>query len=145
MPYITASQIYGKIPQKKVNDACDDDGDGNANKIADVLNQIITNACSAVDGLLGARYPTPFTPNTEGNYPAVVVQAALLFAVEDLYNRREIIDDKVSRQANDMRDRLKLIAQRKLPLDATISEDLSAATGTMPYVPPRISQCNQTS
>lgn len=132
--YITYPQIYAEIPQQKVNDALDDDGDGQAD--AGLLDAIIANACSAVDGKLGGRFATPFTAPV----PAIVVQAALIFACEKIYGRREMTGQKnpYTDQANKIRDMLDLINQRKMPLDATIEEDLQAQQFSNTYVPGRL-------
>ena len=142
MAYITPAQIYAKIPQPKVNDALDDVGDGNAATIQQNLDQIIANAGTAVDGRLGARYATPFVLNANNAYPAIVVEAALIFACEEIYKRREIagVKNPFGTEADNLRKRLDDIAWRNMPLDATIEEDLVAAAGTNAYVPGRITQ-----
>ena len=129
MPYITPQQIYGKIPQQKVNDACDDSGDGDAAQIAATLNQIIADACQVVDGMLQGRYPVPFS----GAPPAVVVQAALAFACEAIYGRRQVGEQvnpfttqaRVYRGSSSGPGLLTKIANRELPLDAAEVESIT--------------------
>jgi phage gp36-like protein len=126
--YITPAQIYGKIPQQKVTDACDDSGSGNAVQIENTLNQIIADACQVVDGFLQGRYPVPFS----GTIPAIVVQASLAFACEAIYGRRQVGEEAnpFTRQANVYRGSstaaglLTKIANRELPLDVAEVESI---------------------
>lgn len=125
MPYITSSQIYAEIPQPKVNDALDDDGDGRPD--AGILDQIIADAGNEVDGYLQARYPVPFNPA-----PAIVVQATLIFACEKIYGRREVVNQKnpYTERAAIFRGKvgqpgtLTKIANRELPLDSSELESV---------------------
>jgi phage gp36-like protein len=127
MPYITCQQIYGQIPQPKVNDALDDDSDGVADKGS--LEQIISDAGAAVDGFLSGRYRTPFG----APYPAIVVQAALAFACEAIARRREATENQnpFTPRANIYRGTpsapglLMKIANRELPLDVSEVEAIT--------------------
>jgi phage gp36-like protein len=127
MPYITCQQIYGNIPQPKVNDALDDDGDGQADP--GVLDQIIADSCQEVDGYLQGRYTVPFT----GEIPSVVVQASLAFACEKIYGRREVGAEanpftakaRVFRGTSGTPGILTKIANRDLPLDVGETESIT--------------------
>ena len=135
--YTTPQALYGKIPQVKVNDALDDNGDANPQAIAANLAQVISNASTEVDSALESRYSVPFfTP-----FPALVSQCALVFACEDIYSRREIGPEKnpFTKQAVELRQKLKDIAERKLPLDTTTEpESPGAQLGGSAYVPGRL-------
>lgn len=132
--YVNASQIYGLIPQPKVNDALDDNGDGQPD--AGLLDQVIANAAARVEGQLASRYAVPF----DAPYPAFVVLATLYFAVEEIYRRREVFGDKnpYAKETADIREQLRKIANRELPLDAGIDETAQANYGGPVYVPGRV-------
>ena len=134
--YTNAAAIYSKIPQPRVIEALDDDGDGQID--AGALDQIIANASLAVDGALQSRYSgqIPFDP-----IPPFVAQCALIFACEDICRRREITGDKnpFTAEAKALRDRLDLIAKRIIPLDPdTEPEAPGAKYGGPCYVPGRL-------
>lgn len=127
MAYIVYAQIYAWIPQPKVNDALDDDGDGKAD--AGALDQIIANACQEVDGYLQGRYPVPFA----GVVPSVVQAAAIAFACEAIAARREAIGEKNPFAQKALLYRgtaanpglLTKIANRELPLDVSEAESIT--------------------
>lgn len=121
--YCTASQIYAKIPQPKVNDALDDDGDGQAD--TGLLDALIANASNEVDAALQARYAVPFSAPV----PALCVQCALVFSCEEINRRRELIGDKnpFTAEANKLREKLRDIAARKIPLDTTTEPESPGA------------------
>lgn len=77
-PYLTMADLTGLIPGKFLIEALDDDGDGAADSA--VLAQVIADASSLVDGIVGGPFSNPL--------PAKVVNAAKYFAVEVLYKRR---------------------------------------------------------
>ena len=69
-----------------------------------------------MDGFLQGRYVTPLNP-----VPAIVVETTLIFAIEKIYNRRKQGPDErnpYEPRANEFRERLKRIADRKESLDA---------------------------
>lgn len=111
MPQTIADEIGGWA---RLNDALDDDGDGQVD--AGLLDRLITSASGAVDGFLQGRYVTPFNPS-----PAIAMEAALVFTVEKIYNRRKQGPNEKNpyeERATEMRKRLKAIADRKESLDA---------------------------
>jgi phage gp36-like protein len=81
MSYTTIESIKSHIPVELLIQALDDDGD----KVADagLLEQIVADASTAVDALLGGSFETPFT-----DPPAAVRDAASIFACELIYERR---------------------------------------------------------
>jgi phage gp36-like protein len=115
MSYITAQIIADEIGGwARLNDALDDDGDGQVD--AGLLDRLIASASSAVDGFLQGRYVTPLNP-----VPAIAVEAALVFTMEKIYNRRKQGPDErnpYEPRANEFRERLKRIADRKESLNA---------------------------
>lgn len=112
MPYITQPEIAADLPPQHLIEALDDDGDGIAD--AGLFSQIEAAAAKEIDGLLGARYATPFAPPV----PAVVASAARFFVLEKLYQRRGIASEQnpYTRQAAAMRSRLGRIGQGEEPL-----------------------------
>jgi phage gp36-like protein len=114
MSYISRDQIIGRIPPSTLSDALDDNRDG----VEDdgLLDAIIANASSAVDGYLAGIYPTPFSDPA----PAVVRAATLAFVIEELYIRRQVEKPAaVEEQSKFFRTRLEKIGNRELPLDAS--------------------------
>ena len=113
--YITGETVADEIGGwARLNDALDDDGDGQVD--AGLLERLIGVASNAVDGFLQGRYVTPLNP-----VPAIAVEAALVFTVEKIYNRRKQGPNEKNpyeERANAMRKRLKDIADRKESLDA---------------------------
>jgi phage gp36-like protein len=121
--YTTQTSIEAEIPAPKLNDALDDDRDGQADP--GILTQIITNASREIDGLLAGRYATPF----DDPAPATVQQAAFIFTCEAIYNRREVTNEKnpYTKRATDIRDILKKIASGEMPLDTTLTPAIESA------------------
>jgi hypothetical protein len=69
-----------------------------------------------VDAFLQGRYVTPLTP-----VAAIAVEAALVFTIEKIYNRRKQGPNEKNpyeARANEFRERLKRIADRKESLNA---------------------------
>ena len=120
--YITAQTVADEIGGwARLNDALDDDGDGQVE--AGLLDRLMQAASSAVDGFLQGRYVTPLNP-----VPAIAAEATLVFAIEKIYNRRKQGPDErnpYEPRANEFRERLKRIADRKESLDA---QELAAFT-----------------
>jgi len=120
--YITGQTVADEIGGwARLNDALDDDGDGQVE--AELLDRLIQTASNAVDGFLQGRYVTPLNP-----VPAIVTEATLVFTIEKIYNRRKQGPDErnpYEPRANEFRERLKRIADRKESLDA---QELAAFT-----------------
>jgi phage gp36-like protein len=117
--YITGEMVADEIGGwARLNDALDDDGDGQVD--AGLLDRLIASASGAVDGFLQGRYVTPLNP-----IPAIVVEAALIFTIEKIYNRRKQGPNEKNpyeERATEMRKRLKKISDREESLDATERE-----------------------
>ena len=115
MSYTTSQSIADEIGGwARLNDALDDDGDGQVD--AGLLDRLIASASGAVDGFLQGRYVTPLNP-----VPAIALEAALVFTIEKIYNRRKQGPNErnpYEARANEFRERLKRIADRKESLDA---------------------------
>ena len=130
--YTTIAAVQGKIPGPILTEALDDDGDGNADE--GLLDTIIQNAADAVDALICNRIATPLaTP------PASVRNAALWFAVEEVYGRRqkELPKDFAVAIAG-ARAWLVAIREGKQQLDAAVAPVLAAGSGGNPVVPGRV-------
>lgn len=124
MPYVQQADVSVDIPPSFIVEALDDDGDG----VADVglWDQVAAAASTAVDSRLGQRYATPFLQNV----PAIVTEAARIFASEMLYNRRGVPKDKnpFAGPANEMRSKLDLIGEGKEPLTPQIQRQAPSAS-----------------
>jgi phage gp36-like protein len=119
MSYLTPQLIADEIGGwPRLNDALDDDGDGQVE--SGLLDRLMASASCAVDAFLQGRYATPFNP-----VPALVVEAALVFTMEKIYNRRKQGLNEVNpyeERASEMRKRLKKISDREESLNARESE-----------------------
>ena len=117
MSYTTQQLIEDEIGgHVRLVEALDDDGSGDDTVVAAVCARLITRASAAVDAFLAGRYITPLSP-----VPALAGEAALVFTCEILFNRRRQGNDEknpYAARANDLRERLKNIADRKESLDA---------------------------
>lgn len=117
MAYTTQAAITAKIPALHLNAACDDDGDGQAD--TGVLTEIIAGAANAVDAYLAGLFTVPFADPA----PAVCAEAALLFACETVYDRRQIVENNPFRtRAEFWRTRLEAIGKGEIPLDASLDK-----------------------
>ncbi len=88
MAYVELADLKGKIPDRDLLAALDDDQDGVID--AAVWAQIQADVQTEIDGTLGRRYTTPFVDPI----PAVVKLSAQLFAIEAVYKRRGLLSDK---------------------------------------------------
>lgn len=124
MPYVQQADVSVDIPPSFIVEALDDDGDG----VADVglWDQVAAAASTAVDSRLGQRYATPFV----SPIPAIVTEAARIFASEMLYNRRGVAKDKnpFTEAADALREKLDLIGQGKQPLTPAIQRQQPSAS-----------------
>jgi phage gp36-like protein len=110
--YVQMSDVNGRIPAPFLLEALDDNQDGVVD--VEVWQAIQADVQAAIDGKLGQRYPVPFL----APLPAIVSDAARLFACELLYKRRGSAD-KVNpwfEEADKMRAKLDLIGAGKQPL-----------------------------
>lgn len=110
--YVLKSDITSRVPGVFLTQALDDDSDGIAD--AGVWDSIAVSAGDAVDGLLGGRFHIPFAEPL----PPIVTNAAQVFALEILYQRRGISPEQNpwAKQADDMRAMLRQIAKGAIPL-----------------------------
>lgn len=119
MSYVTQAQIETELPPLHLNDALDDDADGVAD--SGLLDAIISRAEQAVDAFLGGIFVVPFTTP-----PAVVKEAAFVFACEAIYNRRQILEKNPYKERADYwRTRLEKIGNGELPLDAATPKEVA--------------------
>jgi phage gp36-like protein len=113
MPYTSQEKIQAAIPASVLTDMLDDDRDGQPDP--GLLDQIIATASAQVDGYLAAQYTVPLADPA----PALVQQAAYVFACETLYDRRGFNENNPFRtRANAMRDVLREVAAGKIVLSA---------------------------
>ncbi len=124
MGYTTQARIETAIPPQHLRDALDDDGDGQADD--GLLDEIIASASQAVDAALAGLFSVPFADPA----PAVVAEAAFVFACERVYDRRQITERNPWRgQADTWRERLEKIGKGELKLDA--SQDKAFVPGAV--------------
>lgn len=115
MPYVLLGDLRGKIPQKFLVQALDDDQDGEVD--AGLWELVQAQAARAVDSRLGQRYEVPFA-----DPPAIVLEAALIFACEGIYARRVGPDENpFMGMGNAMRGKLDKIGSGAEPLIPTLN------------------------
>jgi len=115
MPYVVLGDLRGKIPQKFLVQALDDDQDGEVD--AGLWELVQAQADRAVDSRLGQRYEVPFA-----DPPAIVLEAALIFACEGIYARRVGPDaNPFMGMGNAMRSKLDKIGSGAEPLIPTLN------------------------
>ena len=133
MSYCTQSDIEALIPPDLLTAALDDDRDGNADN--GLLATILDAASNAVDSYLQGLYSVPFaTP------PALCKQAAIIFAAEMLYARRQSGEDRnpMKQRADGLRTHLEQLRDGKLILNAADEDESTGATGGNDVVAIRI-------
>ena len=118
------ADLTGMIPGPFLIQALDDDSDGAADPAA--WNSVAKDASDAVDGVLGGRFPVPFS----NPLPAVVIAAAKLFAAEQIYARRgkSAQENPFTKQATEMRAKLEEIAKGEQALAPTVNRAKPSAT-----------------
>ena len=123
MPYVALNDVTAVIPPQFLTQGLDDDGDGIAD--AGIFDLIAAQASDAVDLRLGQRYATPFTDPI----PAVVKQAALIFAAEAVYGHRVPIDQNPwVAQGNSMRSKLDKMGAGEIPLTPELQRQLPSVS-----------------
>jgi phage gp36-like protein len=112
MPYVEPTDLVGLIPNTHLTEALDDDQDGTPDP--GVFDSVADTVSRDIDARLGQRYGTPF----QYPYPAVVIFAARILALEALYTRRGQKDDKnpYGAQAQAQRAKLDAIGAGSQPL-----------------------------
>ena len=99
----------------KLTEALDDTGTGQVD--ANLMARLLQRASDAVDSFLSGRYIVPLNP-----VPKLAVEASTIFCCEIIFNRRrQGLEQKnpYTARADDFREELKAIADRKKSLDAT--------------------------
>ena len=125
--YVQMSDVSARVPSPFLTQALDDNSDGVADN--GVWCAIQKSVATAIDGILGTRFTTPF----QNPLPAVVQNSAILFACEALYLRRGLKDNPYTAQADAQRSLLAQIAKGTAPLAPTIQRaQPSASAQTAP-------------
>ena len=118
MSYVKQIDLKGKISDDLMLQALDDNNDG----VADdgVWDSIASDVDKAINGPLEGRYTVPLALP----YPAVVSEAAVIFACEAVYMRRGLAGKDqnpwVSR-ADSLRKRLEAIGNGDQPLTVNVA------------------------
>jgi phage gp36-like protein len=112
MRYVEPTDLIGLLPNTHLVEALDDDQDGQPDP--GVFDSLACTVSRDIDARLGQRYATPFNYP----YPAVVVYAARMLALEALYARRGQKDDRnpFGKQADAQRAKLDAIGAGTQPL-----------------------------
>jgi len=82
MAYCTLDDIKKLLPEDSLIQLTDDEGTGAIDE--DIINEVIAQADSEIDGYCGVRYSVPFSP-----VPAVIKKFSVDIAVYNLYSRRQ--------------------------------------------------------
>jgi len=124
MAYCTREQITAKIPPPVLTDALDDDGD--AAEDAGLFDSLVAAASAEVDGYLQGLFTVPFADPA----PSKVVQAAIVFVCESVYQRRNVAEEKnpFSITAKWWRNHLQKVGNREIPFDAAVDKTFVPGT-----------------
>ena len=134
MSYTTTTAIEAKIPAPILDDALDDDHDGQRDP--GLLDAIIANATDAVDAMIGNRVTLPLA-----TVPASLRTAALWFVIEEIYGRRQLdLPKNYAAAVASARKWLEAIRDGQQSIDSTAPLTLSANSGGQPRVPGRVPQ-----
>lgn len=112
--YIELSDLQAVIPATFLTQSLDDDNDG----VIDAWTAVQAAAERSVNAALGVRFSVPFAAPV----PAIVTEAAFLFAAEACYTRRGVEFDQnpFGKAASAMRATLRKIAAGEIPLSPDI-------------------------
>ena len=112
MRYVELTDLVGLLPNARLTEALDDNGDGQPDP--GVFDSVADTVSRDIDSRLGQRYTTPFPYP----YPSIVIYAARILALEALYNRRGQTGDKnpFGKQADAQRAKLDAIGAGTQPL-----------------------------
>ncbi len=115
MTYVSIDNLKPSIPERLLIQALDDDGDGAVDE--PVWEGLADAASRAVDAPLSQSYRVPFA----APLPALVSEAARIFALEMIWQRRGAFGEAnpVGTQADEMRRRLSRVGVGDEPLTAT--------------------------
>lgn len=121
--YCTADDVTAEINSQDLIPFLDDENTGNLNTAR--LELIINRESAKIDGRLANIYNVPFNP-----VPPTVRDACTVFVCEALYRRRLTPDEKnpFHMEAEEMRERLKLIGNGKLELDLNFPRNYPQGT-----------------
>lgn len=114
--YTTQAAITANICAADLIAALDDDSSGVLN--VPILNQIIENVSTDIDGMLGGLYNIPFNP-----IPSMVANGALAMACYQIYRRALTPDEKNTfKDENDKYVKMFLeVRNGDKPFDVTVS------------------------
>lgn len=112
--YCSTDDIISELNGADLIPFCDDTGSGQMSDALTMLNKIIDRESSKIDGRISSIYQTPLVPT-----PPALRDACAIFVCEALYRRRLSPSEKnpFTMEAEEMRERLKLIGNGKLELD----------------------------
>jgi phage gp36-like protein len=136
MAYVDISALKASVPNDRLTQSLDDNGDGAIDN--DVWSAIQEKVQTEIDGVLGQRYTVPF-PDLA--IPAVVKHAAYVLAIEAIYDRRNLLDEKSPERINakNIRTKLSAIADGDEPL--TPGVERARPSGTVVAEPSRTHSC----
>jgi len=113
MAYCTEADIINQLPEEKLIELTDDDGDGVAD--TGVVDKAITDADTEIDGYLSGRYTLPFS-----SAPPILNKLSVDIAIWNLYSRKKTVLDEVrEKRYNAAVAMLKLIAKGEVKLGVT--------------------------
>jgi len=125
MSYVTLTHMQALFPKSTLIEALDEDRDGQVD--ADVWAQVAEAADNICDGYLASRFDVPLD-----SPPALVIEAAKVFAAEIIFSRRMVSADQnpYTAKANSMRKILESIARGNLDLTTDTAIEPVAVTDT---------------
>jgi len=109
MAYCTEDDIKKQLPENKLIELTDDDGDGVVD--TGVVDKAIADADAEIDTYLSGRYTVPLSPA-----PAIVNKVSVDISIWNLFSRRQVADEVAKERYRAAVDLLKLIAKGDVSL-----------------------------
>jgi len=121
--YCSVADVTAEINSSDLIPFLDDENQGTLNTAR--LNQIIDRESAKIDGRVSNIYNVPFSP-----IPPAVRDACTIFVCEALYRRRLTPDESnpFHKEAEELRERFKLIGNGKLELDLNFPRNYPQGT-----------------
>jgi phage gp36-like protein len=125
MGYCSKDDVLAELNGQDYVPFLDDVGTGQTADADAMLNKVISRESSKIDGRISSIYQTPVVPT-----PPALRDACAVFVCEALYRRRLVPGEKnpFTDEADEMRERLKLIGNGKLELDANFPRSFYQGT-----------------
>ncbi|WAC06583.1 MAG: DUF1320 domain-containing protein [Thermodesulfobacteriota bacterium] len=109
MAYCIEDDIKKQLPENKLIELTDDNGDGVAD--TGVVDKAIADADAEIDTYLSGRYTVPLSP-----VPPIINKVSVDISIWNLFSRRQVADEVAKERYRAAVDLLKLIAKGDVSL-----------------------------